>query len=395
MKAKTETENGFRETEIGLIPSDWDVGKLEDAADTFDKQRVPLSENARQKMKGDYPYCGANGVIDHINDYIFDGEYVLLAEDGGYWGKFDDSAYIMNGKFWVNNHAHILKAIENKAINKFLMYVLNYLDISIHISGTTRGKLTQGVMRNILLPLPSLPEQQKIALVLSKIQQAIKQQDKIIQITKELKKSLMNRLFTEGLRGEEQRETEIGLIPKSWEIIDVESCLSHKEIRVGKIKNQDFKQFGKYAIIDQGQSLIAGFSDDVAQVYQGDLPIIIFGDHTRILKFIDFPFICGADGTKVLLPKEGIYPKFLFYALSKLDIQSRGYNRHYRLLKEKEVPLPCIEEQKEIANILSNIEKKLTQAETRKQTLQAIFKTMLNQLMTGRVRVKNLDIEVN
>jgi type I restriction enzyme S subunit len=81
--------------------------------------------------------------------------------------------------------------------------------------------------------------------------------------------------------------------------------------------------------------------------------------------------------------------------LLNIEIPSRGYNRHYHLLKEKKFPIPPLQEQKEIANILLNVDKKISQAESKKQTLQALFKTMLNQLMTGKVRVKDFDFEVN
>lgn len=163
----------LKQTEIGKIPEDWEVVKLENVAEILDNKRVPLSSMERNKMKGSYPYCGANGVIDYINDYIFDGEYILLAEDGGDFGKFGNSAYMMYGKFWVNNHAHILKAIENKILNSFLLYVLNFDDLNIYIVGSTRKKLNQAKLREIRICLPPLPEQQSIALVLSIIDNRI------------------------------------------------------------------------------------------------------------------------------------------------------------------------------------------------------------------------------
>jgi type I restriction enzyme, S subunit len=134
-------------------------GEVGEVIEIFDSKRIPLSEEERQNMKGPYPYCGANGIIDYINDYIFDGEYVLLAEDGGYWGPLEESSYIMKGKFWVNNHAHIFRALKDKAINFYLMSILNYLNLNDYIGGATRGKLNQSNMRNIKIPLPPLPEQ--------------------------------------------------------------------------------------------------------------------------------------------------------------------------------------------------------------------------------------------
>ena len=197
-KLFTEGLNGEeqKETEIGRVPKCWDVVRLGDVVEVFDKKRIPLGEKQRQSMKGKYPYCGANGIIDYINDYIFDGEYVLLAEDGGYWGPYENSAYIMGGKFWVNNHAHILRAIDSEAANYFLMHMLNFLNISIYIAGTTRGKLTQGVMNQIKIPIPPLSEQQQIAHILSTVDKKIEVEERRKTTLKELFKSLLHKLMS-------------------------------------------------------------------------------------------------------------------------------------------------------------------------------------------------------
>jgi type I restriction enzyme S subunit len=145
---------------------------LGDVVDIFDSRRIPLSADVRARRSGPYPYYGANGVVDHIDDYLFEGEHVLLAEDGGYWGRGEACAYLVDGRFWVNNHAHILRAREGVADNAFLVFLLNSLDLNGHISGSTRGKLTQGVLRTIPLSLPILAEQRRIARILSTIQLA-------------------------------------------------------------------------------------------------------------------------------------------------------------------------------------------------------------------------------
>ena len=191
-------ESGFKETEIGLIPEDWEVVRLGEVAEIYDNKRVPLSESVRKNMKGVYPYCGANGIIDYVNNYIFDGEYVLVAEDGGRYGKFENTAYIMNGKFWVNNHAHILQAKVGISINRFILHWFTYADISQYVSGTTRQKLTLSTLKSIPIPLPPPEEQKAIADILSTVQNAIEKTEKVIDATKQLKKSMMKHLFTYG-----------------------------------------------------------------------------------------------------------------------------------------------------------------------------------------------------
>ncbi len=205
----------FKDTPIGKIPKEWQVVRLGEIVDIFDNMRVPLSERERANRKGPYPYCGANGIIDYIDGYIFEGEYVLLAEDGGYYGPFEKSAYIMNGKFWVNNHAHVLKAKEGIALNRFLMYMLNFLDLRPYLVGSTRTKLNQKEMKKIRLPLPPLEEQKRIVAILSTIDDWIELERKRREKLERLKHGLMELLLTGRVRVRVERVGEAGDSPDS------------------------------------------------------------------------------------------------------------------------------------------------------------------------------------
>ncbi|MEO0119393.1 MAG: restriction endonuclease subunit S, partial [candidate division WOR-3 bacterium] len=112
------------------------------------------------------------------------------------WGLFEQSYYIMKGKFWVNNHAHVLQGMKNKIMNFYLMDILNYLDLSDYISGTTRGKLNQSTMQTIKLPLPPLPEQHEIADILQTIDQKIEIEQKKKELYEELFKTMLDKIFT-------------------------------------------------------------------------------------------------------------------------------------------------------------------------------------------------------
>jgi len=186
----------FKKTELGEIPEEWRVVRLGETVEVYDNQRIPLSERERANRKGPYPYCGANGIIDYIDDYIFEGEYVLLAEDGGYYGPFESSTYIMKGKFWVNNHAHILKAKKDIANNQFILYVLNFLDLTPYVVGSTRKKLNQSHMKRIKLPLPPLEEQKKIAEILSTVDKKLELLRRRREKLERVKRGLMKDLLT-------------------------------------------------------------------------------------------------------------------------------------------------------------------------------------------------------
>lgn len=122
----------------------------------------------------------------------------------------------------------------------------------------------------------------------------------------------------------------------------------------GNIKTlqKEFLEHGDIPVVDQGQNLVAGYVNDHRRICKAEPPVIIFGDHTRALKFVDFRFAMGADGTKVLVPKLAADPKFLFYALKAQEIPAAGYSRHFKFLKEIRIPFPPFEEQKRIAAIL-------------------------------------------
>ncbi|MGC8968755.1 MAG: restriction endonuclease subunit S [Thermus sp.] len=246
----------------------------------------------------------------------------------------------------------------------------------------------------IAIPLPPLPEQRAIAHVLRTVQRAKEATEGVIAALRELKKSLMRYLFTYGPVPVAQadqvpmQETEIGPLPAHWRVVTFETSITRQRFRVGKLQQRDYKPTGRYPIIDQGQQFIAGYTDRKDLIYQGPLPVMIFGDHTRIWKFVDFPFVCGADGTKILLPNTEIFdPVCLFYAYQRIEIPSRGYNRHYSLLRDKFIPLPPLSEQQEIARILQAVDRKIEAEERRKQALEALFKTLLHDLMTARRRL--------
>jgi type I restriction enzyme S subunit len=119
-----------------------------------------------------------------------------------------------------------------------------------------------------------------------------------------------------------------------------------------KTPSSEFLEYGEIPVIDQGQSFIAGYVNDPVKICKSKPPVIIFGDHTKAIKYVDFHFAMGADGTKVLTPKNGNHAKYLFYALKALHIPDAGYSRHYKFLKETTIPLPPLAEQKRIAAIL-------------------------------------------
>lgn len=152
-----------------------------------------------------------------------------------------------------------------------------------------------------------------------------------------------------------------------WKMISFEDVFDDCTKYGRKIMKEDYLECGKYPIVDQGQNRIAGYANDDLGIFE-DVPAIIFGDHTRIIKYIDEPFFLGADGVKLLKAKEkGTNYKYLFYSLLSAHIPDTGYNRHFKWLKDLQILLPPLEEQKRIADIL---DKASNLIDLRKQQLE-------------------------
>jgi type I restriction enzyme S subunit len=145
------------------LPEGWEERPLRDCVDVLDNLRVPINSDERARRPGSIPYYGATGQVGWIDDFIFDEELLLLGEDGApFLEKSKDVAYVVRGKTWVNNHAHVLRPRTGTVSTLFLKHYLNSFDYADHVNGTTRLKLTQASMNSIPVPLPPLAEQKRI-----------------------------------------------------------------------------------------------------------------------------------------------------------------------------------------------------------------------------------------
>lgn len=180
------------------------------------------------------------------------------------------------------------------------------------------------------------------------------------------------------------KETEIGVIPEEWEEYSFPfTIIKSKAGKKNQINASEFKKTGKYPVVDQSQKYIAGFSDADDKVFLPETPVVVFGDHTRCFKYVDFPFIIGADGTKILTPKTDLFvPKFFYFYLIHLNIPSKGYNRHYKLLQEQKVLCPPLPEQRNIAHVLALIQRAIAKQEELLRTTTELKHALMQKLFT-------------
>ena len=142
----------------------WQNKTLGNLCDVLDSKRKPITKCDR--IAGEYPYYGATGILDYVDGYLFDEALVLVGEDGAKWASGENTAFPIEGKCWVNNHAHVLRPHRNELLDSWLIYFLVHSDLSEFVSGLTVPKLNQGSLREIPIPFPPLPEQQRIVTIL-------------------------------------------------------------------------------------------------------------------------------------------------------------------------------------------------------------------------------------
>lgn len=171
-------------------------------------------------------------------------------------------------------------------------------------------------------------------------------------------------------------------LPKGWKFEGFPRCILKKSVRVSKIPETSYLEEGRYPIVDQGSNIIAGYTNDEKKLYKHDTPLIVFGDHTRIFKYIDFDFAIGADGTKIIHPNtEIVQPKFFYYVLKAADFPNDGYNRHYKYIQDLKLPIPLIRDD-QIA-IATELERKIKEVE--KMRLAALRQKEAINAMQGAV----------
>ena len=314
----------------------WKTVQLGDLCEILDTRRKPITK--KDRIHGEYPYYGATGIVDWVADYIFDEELVLIGEDGAKWDAGDKTAFIVDGKYWVNNHAHVVKPNTEKLLNKWLTYYLCGIDLKPWVTGMTVPKLNQGQLKSIPIPLPPLAEQERIIAKLDAAFAEIESLNKIASIRKAELAKLKKALLLKTLSSEKSDLINLG---------DVCELIYGKGLdKIDRLENDGIPAYGANGIKAYSTKILS------------DEPSIIIGrkgsagELTRVSSAfwaLDVTYY-----TKI--NKKLIDLDFLYYTLSSMDLPSMakgvkpGINRNdvYKRL----IYLPALEEQKHIVSIL-------------------------------------------
>jgi len=232
--------------------------------------------------------------------------------------------------------------------NKFLFYLFKYkvIDLEEMAKALPKKKFGQSLnkkfIENLKIPLPPIDIQKKIVEEMEKVEEEQKKKNEKVKMLKEEIRRVIKEVKEQG-----------------WEFVKVENILAPIERAKTKVKKKEIKSEGSIPVITQeSEKLISGYVDNVEPIT--DLPLIIFGDHTCVFKYIDFPFVRGADGVQLIKVKPNIEPKYIYFVLRSLEIPDKNkYKRHFKILKNLRIPLPPLDVQRKIAEEIEKIEKEI------------------------------------
>ena len=339
----------------------WQTKTIGDITDT---QLGKMLNKSKQNGKYSKPYLRTDNVHwgrfdlseikemdflpDEVDKYLAKKGDLLMCE-GGAAGR--TAIWSEDYEICFQNHVHRIRPKDlNEISSKYLLYYFEWFIkngfASNLIKGVTINSLSQAGLRSIQVTYPPLGEQNKIIELLeehlSRLDNALAEVKNSIRKVYSYRKSLLRTTF---MRITTQEENPL----ESFSFADAFAIGR----TIGKsIKQKDYLPEGEFPIIDQGEDFVGGYSNDDAKLNRFDKPVIVFGDHTRRLKYINFDFIAGADGTKILVPKPSLNSRFAYFQLNSFEIRDRGYARHFSELKKESIWCPPIDVQIKIVESL-------------------------------------------
>ena len=338
--------------------------------------------------------------LQEANVKIFPENTLSIAMYGE--GKTRGNVSILKRPMATNQACCNIELDEEKVSSEYVYYFLKTQYENLRgLSSGIRKNLNTNDIKNFVVRLPeNLKTQQSIATVLSVLDKKIALNKQINARLEEMAKTLYDYWFVQfdfpDANGKPYKssggemvfdETLKREIPKGWGSIELQSCLA-KIPNTTKILNKDIKGFGKYPVVDQSQDFICGFTNDEKSILNPQDAHIIFGDHTRIVKLVNFQYARGADGTQVILSNNERMPNYLFYQIiNQIDLSNYGYARHFKFLKEFKIILPSKDISQKYNEIANTFFVKVRNNLKQNHHLTQLRNFLLPMLMNGQVSV--------
>lgn len=397
--------------------TEWPRRPLDELLDLHDSRRVPLSSAERSGRSGPYPYYGAQGVIDHIDDYIFDGRYILIPEDGeNLRSRKLPIAYFAEGKFWVNNHAHIVTAKDGVAIDRFVQSAIEATDISPYITGAAQPKLSQRNLREVEIPAPGLEDQRGVAAVLDALDDLIEYNRRRVEVLEEMARAVYREWFVHfRFPGHEDAtfvDSDLGPIPEGWDVVPLGSIATADRTTVHP-KDEPETWFAHCSIpaFDDGQLPASEIGESIRSgKYAVTEPAVMVSKlNPRIPRtwFIEptGPSPCVASTEFVILRPEGPRSlEWVYGTVTSPSFQDRltqlsggTSGSHQRLRPAEMLAIEVVDPPQELIGRLTGLLRPSLAIARRlrdnSERLAAIRDLLLPKLVTGKVDVSNLDLD--
>ncbi|EOX2027736.1 restriction endonuclease subunit S [Escherichia coli] len=374
---------------IKSVPHGWQFTYVGKAFCIRNNLRKPISEEERSMSPGNYPYYGPTKIQGYIGTFEQDGSYALIGEDGDHFLKFEKHSMtqLVDGKCTVNNHAHIIEGTK-EASREWFYYYFMHRDIFSFLSrqGAGRYKLNKASLEKMPLLLPPIVEQKKIAQILSTWDKAISVTEKLLTNSQQQKKALMQQLLTGKKRLLGERGGRYG---GEWHRAELGAVLDYMQPTPYLVDSTDYNDSYSIPVLTAGKSFILGYTNEEHGIYHAPLPAIIFDDFTTDSKFVDFEFKAKSSAMKILTAKKGVSAKYIFEAMQMLKFKIGGHQRHWiSIYSNLVIPIPDAKEQQKIAAVLSAADAEISTLEKKLACLKDEKKALMQQLLTGKRRVK-------
>ena len=294
----------------------------------------------------------------------------------------------------VNQHVAIIRTDRKKMNWRFLNYYLASPKMQAHMlslavgKGASRNALTKQMIENFEVPYPPLSTQHRIATILSRYDSLIENYQKQIKLLEEAAQRLYKEWFIDLHFPGHENTNIIDGVPEGWEKKKVGEVIA-KVSRSKQIPTKDYQNEGAIPIIDQSRDYIAGYTDDIESRIESNEPYIVFGDHTRILKYVPFPFAKGADGTQLIMSNNlDLMPQcLLFTSLVSVDLSNYSYARHFKYLKEEEILVPTASIAKAFSKHVAKWYAKIQLNRKQLRLLTEARDRLLPKLMSGEIEI--------
>lgn len=400
-RSKSTSDNQHYQNVPFEIPARWAVARIDDVAfvtklagfeytnfianNLSSENGIPLFKG-KNVQGGEIVYEFESYIPEDISDSLYRSQVTkkcLLTPYVGTLGNI--GIHNKEGKFHLGSNVGKIELLNNNSINLLEEYVkiyllsnIGYKELTKHKKATAQESISIEAIRDVFLLIPPLLEQHRIIKEVERWFDLIDELSANIQELQEVIKQTKSKVLNLAIHGKlvpqdpnDEPASELlkrisphavpcdtshyENLPHNWSIARLESLCQSITSKKYQIKQSEIKEKGKYPVISQSTNYIEGYSDLTDKVYSLSSPLVIFGDHTRIVKYVDFNFIVGADGVKILQPL--IFPKYFYFLTeySSTQIENRGYGRHYSYLSQYEVPIPPIEEQEKIVSKLEEI----------------------------------------